>query len=176
MSDHSWLPGLLPWDGDEDGNPTPDYLDLIYSAYTRDFSGALPTFQGLLVHPLREPLHNGKCRTFWHVTSQAIRGARVVQPRRCERIRWIRPMIEASSDQTRVFAYPVEHDKGEIRWEIALTNFSYIVVLATRAGHFLLWTAFEQERPHRRRKAEKKFEAWVAAGGDFDEWIRRQKS
>lgn len=176
MSEHSWLPTLLPWDGDENGNPAPDYLDLVYSAYTRDFSTPLPSFQGLLVHPKREPLQDGRCGTFWHVTSQTDKGARVICPRRCERIQWIRPMIAASNDHTRVYAYPVGHDRGEIRWEIALTDFSYVVVVAARAGHFLLWTAFEQERSHRRKKAEKKFEAWVAAGGDFDEWLRRQKS
>jgi hypothetical protein len=136
---------------------------LIYAAYERDFIHSRPTFRGVEVHPKRHPEYQGRCGTFWHVTSQTINGSRVIRPNRCERIQWIRAMIEATSVEGRVCVYCVEHEGGELRWEIALPDFSYVVVLASRAegSHLLLWTAFEQEQDHRRRKARKKYDAWI---------------
>lgn len=163
MSDGPWLPELLPWVGAQDGEADPSYLDRVYEVYERDFITSRPLFRGLEVVPKRHPEYNGRCGTFWHIMSQTVGTGRLIRPNRCERIQWVRPMIEAVSVDGRVAAYPVLHPANEVRWEIALHDFSYIVVVAERSGYFALWTAFEQETEKRRRKARAKHEAWLAS-------------
>jgi len=51
------------------------------------------------------------------------------------------------------------HGRGqEPRWHLALPDFSYLVVLADRGTFLLPWTAYHLERPHERRKLEKRWE------------------
>ena len=49
--------------------------------------------------------------------------------------------------------------KGQERIHIALPDFSYLIVLAVRDGYVLLWTAFDLEFSHQRKK---KYQEWLA--------------
>jgi hypothetical protein len=53
--------------------------------------------------------------------------------------------------------------RGRRRFVIALSDFSYVVVLEERRRYFLLWTAYPVSREHRRQKLRKEFEAWQQA-------------
>jgi hypothetical protein len=175
---HDWLPALIPWDGDSEDEQYPEpsaaYEEVLYAAYERGFVHSQAWFREMPVKPKYDPPYKGRCGTFWHVTSQTVKlkemrdgnvvnvEKRMVRPRRCERIQWLRPMVDAANGNSdRVCVYAVEHQHGEIRWEIAITDFSYVVVLAERVDHYLLWTAHEHEKNNARRKARRKFEEWI---------------
>jgi len=51
------------------------------------------------------------------------------------------------------------HGKS-LRWLVALTDFSYIVVVDERADYVLPWTAYPVEQDHRRRKLEREYGEW----------------
>jgi len=152
---NAWLPRLvlLPDYGGEWGR----YLEAVYTYFRQDFIVSSPRWEGKRIGMKRHPMVAGKEATFWHLISEGeVEKDRLPDIRRCERIRWPRPMIEAGRDgQVRCWRNRKGH---ECRIVIALGDFSYIVVLALRKDYAILWTAYYVEREHRRAKLRKECE------------------
>lgn len=152
-----WLPPLVlfsDYDGDWDR-----YLDALYAWFRQDFIDSKPVFQGRRLGLKRHPLTHGKEATFWHMTSEGQGEAnRTPDFRRCERIRWPRPVIE-NSENSKV-KWWVSVKRNENRIHIWLEDEDYIVVLADRKGFLLPWTAFLINQEHTRRKLRKEYEAY----------------
>ena len=75
--------------------------------------------------------------------------------RRCERIRWPRPVIDHSGDEAIKIWENVR--KGEKRICLWLEKEEYLVILAERRGYILLWTAYPVTQEHTKRKLRKEF-------------------
>jgi hypothetical protein len=145
-----WLPELLLLS--QFGGDWEKYLDAQYQCFCRDFIHSTPT----VFHPMRwamkrHPLQQGKEATFWHLISDGQNEAdRLPDMRRCERICWIRPMID-SWGTDRVCCWRAQRD-SKVRPIIALPDFSYVVVLQEGPEYVLLWTAYYVPGPRRREK------------------------
>ena len=135
----------------------PIYMEAIYAIFKNDFVDTKPTFPGRRVGLKRHPITEGKEATFWHFISEGYaEEMRVPDLRRCERIAWPRPIIEAVQSKS---VYLWQTARGnEKRIVIALTDFSYVVVLADRGDYVLPWTAYCVERAHRREKLRREYE------------------
>ena len=97
-SEDEWLPDL--WSlTDADGNWT-DYLEQTYARFRDDFMDSQPKFCGLWVRCRRDPIEaDGKEAGFWHCTSEGPNDPeRIPALRRCERIAWVRAIIENSTE------------------------------------------------------------------------------
>lgn len=153
--DLSWLPELVLLD-QHDGN-WDRYLEAIYQHFTDDFINSKPNYPGKRFALKRHPVEKGKEATFWHLISEGSTEAeRLPVLRRCERIRWPRPIIEAMLT-SRVRCWKSQR-RGETRVVLSLHDFSYVVVLADRESYILLWTAFYVEYEHRKEKLRMEFE------------------
>jgi hypothetical protein len=159
MSDgevHSWLPGLMllsEFDGKWD-----QYVEALYRSFEADFLETRPQYAGRRLATKRYPESQGKSGTFWHLISEgSVEASRLPEPRRCERIRWPRPMIEACPcEKIKVWS----NQRGASnRILLALPDFSYVVVLDDRKDFVLLWTAYYVEQSHRREKLRKEYAA-----------------
>lgn len=152
-----WLPALVLFD-DFKGN-WDSYLDAIYSYFKKDFVDNKPVFQGRRLGLKRFPLSQGKEATFWHMISEGQEEKnRIPDLRRCERIRWPRPVIEHENDPK--VKYWVSIKRNEDRIHIWLEEADYVVVLADRKGFLLPWTAFLVSRQHTREKLRKEYEIY----------------
>lgn len=151
----NWLPPLVLL-MDSGGN-WDAYLTRIYAYFRADFIDSRPVFQGKQMGLKRHPMLQGKEATFWHlIQTGSTEQDRTPDLRRCERIRWPRPMIEAFQTE-RVKCWRNER-KGQKGIIIALGDFSYLVVLRERRNQVLLWTAYYVERDHQRRKHAREFQ------------------
>ena len=108
-------------------------------------------------HPL--PVIDGKEATFWHFISEGDDEAeRLPDLRRCERIRWPRPVIEAAdSPDVKVWR---EARAGETRIHLWVESAEYLVVLAERRGYLLPWTAYPVVRDHSKANLRKRWERY----------------
>jgi hypothetical protein len=100
----------------------------------------------------------GKEATFWHLISEGeLESDRLPDLRRCERIRWPRPVIEHTTEPViKVW----ENERGsEKRVCLWLESAEYLVVLARRKSYVLIWTAFPVTEAHRKRKLQREYEA-----------------
>ena len=152
-----WLPPLVLF-SDYNGN-WDAYLEAIYAWFKKDFIDSRPMFQGRRLGLKRHPLTQGKEATFWHMTSEGmIEEDRIPDLRRCERIRWPRPVIENHEDPQ--VKYWVSVKRGENRIHIWLEDKDYVVVLSDRKDFLLPWTAFLVTREHTREKLRKEYTAY----------------
>lgn len=154
-SSPDWLPPLVLF-SEYDGN-WESYLDALYALFKDDFIYSKPVFQGKQLGLKRYPLSQGKEATFWHMTSEGSdEESRIPDFRRCERVRWPKPVIENDSDPAvKVWRNQRGRENRICLW---LVQENYLVVLADRGRYILPWTAYLVEKPHQQRKLKKEFE------------------
>ena len=105
-----------------------------------------------------QPDEKGKEATFWHLISEGkSEKDRLPDLRRCERIRWPRPIIE-HYDQPAI-TFWVNERRGEKRICLWFEE-EYLVVLAKRHGYVILWTAYLVTKTHTKIKLKKEHEAY----------------
>ena len=133
------------------------YEDEIYSIFYRDFIESRPMFRGLPVY-VKRFLEKGKERSFWHCIQEGpVEEERTPDIRRCERIAWIRAVIEHVHDPL-VKSWH-KKVKSKCRFLLWLEKAEYLVVLEKRRTAWILWTAYCVTEPHRKRKLQKEYEA-----------------
>ncbi len=152
-----WLPALMLF-SDYDGN-WEQYLTAMYDAFCTQFVTSTPVFRGTRLGLKRHPMIQGKEATFWHmITEGNVEKERLPDFRRCERIRWPRPVIEHETDHTvKVWK---NRRKGETRICIWLEAEEYLVILSERKGYILPWTAYLVVKGHQKRKLQQEFESY----------------
>ena len=157
-----WLPPIMEMEGDWD-----EYCDSLFEAFERDLLGA--RFHGRRVGRRKMPEVAGKPDGFWHVTSEFDKDSteRIPDLRRCERVPWIGPTINAvGSDRVLCWQSPRRAPNGH-NVVIALPTFEYAVIhghrrRGTEQPYMVLITAFV---PRSRRRAQ--FAAEYAAQGEY---------
>lgn len=161
MTDLGWLPPLLSCDW----NRYEETLERAYEIFRNDFgeSATRPSFRGRRLGLKHHPEFDGKSATFWHfVTEGKIEANRDPDGRRLERIGWPRALIlEADRLPCRIRVWSNLRGQ-ELRWLLALADFSYLVVLADRGDYLLPWTAYPVDHDHQRRKLQREHDASLA--------------
>jgi hypothetical protein len=125
-----------------------------------DFVDNKPTFQGRKLGLKRHPVVHEKEATFWHMIQEgSIEEDRIPDLRRCERIRWPKPIIENDAD-TAVKVWKNKR-RREDRVCLWFEQEDYLVILADRGTYILPWTAYLVKQKHRKRKLQKEYEAYL---------------
>lgn len=149
-----WLPDLVYME-DFNGN-WEHFFNAVYQFFEADFVNNKPTFKGKRLGLKRYPEYDGKSATFWHMISEGNNEAeRTPDIRRCERIRWPKPIIENDNDPAlKIWAEPRGKNS---RIHIWFEDEGYLVVLDDRGEYILPWTAFYIEREHQKKKYNKRW-------------------
>lgn len=147
-----WLPLLILME--DYGGDWERYFAAVYAVFSADFVNSKPTFQGRRLGLKRHPEHEGKSATFWHMISTGMSEAdRIPDIRRCERMRWPKPIIE--NDQSSDLKVWSEKRGSSNRVHVWCEAEGYLVVLDDRTDYLLPWTAYFVEREHERTKINK---------------------
>jgi hypothetical protein len=150
MAKDDWLPALMVFN--DYGGDWERYLEAIYAVFRGDFVASKPAFRGRRLGLKRYPDYDGKEATFWHMISEgSVEEDRIPDFRRCERIRWPRPIIEHDAEPE-VLVWTEPRGANDDRIHIYLPDERYLVVLADRGSYILPWTAFHIEHENGHRK------------------------
>jgi len=157
MENSDWLPELIlleEFDGDWDS-----YLEEVYNCFAIDFVDDKPAFEGVRLGLKKHPLYDGKEVTFWHMISEGSNESeRIPDIRRCERIKWPKPIIEYSSDpKVKVWRNKRKNAERICLW---FEEEEYIVILADRKEYILPWTAYMVTQSHQKKKLQKEYEEY----------------
>lgn len=127
------------------------YEDALYAVFLQDILRYDLRFRGAKVTARRNPEHERKWAGFWHLISEGrIEDDRLPDLRRCERLTWIRWIIENADSHAEIDVW--ENRRGRETNTLLWFQEDYLVVLSARAQNFLLKTAYCTERDHRIRK------------------------
>ena len=152
-----WLPEALSYN--DFGGDYEKFFAAVYGIFDRDFKHSRPYFKG---QPLtyNSEIDGGKEVVFWHITSSdyAVTGNRELNIRRCERIGWIKPIVEHLDDK----AVKVWKNKRGAQTHILLwlEELDYLIVLRETRRRAALVTAIYVDENHRRRKLREEWERW----------------
>lgn len=160
-----WL-GPLILLGDYTGDSVA-YIDAVYAVFVRDFVTTIPQFKGKKVL-FDRATEEGRPRTFNHITTEEDHASkqRVLSLRRCERIGWIKSILE-NADDPAVLVWEKEQktSKGRaVRTYLYLEQEKFLVIVEELShGHYLI-TAIYVDLPHQHRKHLKAYAAYKKGG------------
>lgn len=154
MSDRlpEWLPDIIPFsDFDSDLDK---YLDHLYKIFEKDFVNSKPTYQNKPVY-YDSRIFNNYPMCFWHIITEDKTNdySRIevenLSLLRCERMPWIRPVIEnCAKDEVSVWQNKRGKKKNTIFF---LEEHDYVVVLNEK-NRFYLVTAYHVHYTNRKRQ------------------------
>jgi hypothetical protein len=143
------------------GGDVPKYLDHVFSIFKKDFIDTTPIFKGKRVLHNKKN-ENGRPQAFVHITTEENRTSkqREICLRRCERISWIKAIIEHSDDPL-VLVWEKEQKTTErtaVRTYLFLEKEKFLVILQEiKYGHYMI-TAIYVDNPNQRRKHLKAYQ------------------
>lgn len=166
-----WLPPLVQL-SEFDGN-WDNYDNFLYEIFKKDFIESRPIFKFKEVRIRKYPMVANKEQAYFHVTSVDSSKTsndlndRIPDLRRCERIAWIRKIIEnyncgENCNGCNKIKYWPEPYKKYKRWHFLFENFRFLVVLEERENYNLLISAFYIEHEHTLQKKIKQYEKYKA--------------
>lgn len=155
------LPDLIHFD-DFDGDYE-RYIERVYEIFAQDFIQNRLYFRRLPVRFKRLPEFQNRSCTFYHIThTGSDEQNRTPDLRRCERIGWVRPVIE-QCDNWNLKVWE-QLRKGKIRiciWLDLEGEPDLVVILDKRSDCVLLWTVFTLTYEHEKRKKLREYQEWI---------------
>lgn len=164
-----WLPPLNPYDFDVDYK---QYEASLYKKYRDDFINTHPLFDGKIVKVRFLPIIDGYEESFIHFTCKNYANVENREPdfKRCERLHWIRKVIEnylcknlcsnSECDGIKIWEEPW---KMYSRVHFLFEEERYLVIIEKRADYNLLITAYYLEYDNALEKQLKHYKQFKKA-------------
>lgn len=168
-SDCAWLPEMAnvnPWEADT--------YEILYAIFHRDFVASRPRYRGSEVWYFPQ-MEDGKEAIFWHLTTRehrpkpvprrmrryaesiAQQAGRYPDLRRCERLPWVRPIIE-NSREPELLAWDYREGHGNIRTYVWFKDRRFVVIMKKyRDCRRRLLTSFYVDENYKTRDFERKY-------------------
>ena len=132
-------PDLLPFTAF--GGDWPAYETALHSIFIGEIARGGIVFGGVKVNCRRQPEAGGRWASFWHLVQEGrVEDDRLPDLRRCERIRWVRWVIENAVTHAEIDMW--QNTRGTEVNTLLWFREEYLVVLGQRQGYWLLRTAY----------------------------------
>lgn len=170
VRDNCWLPSLNPYDFEEDYKI---YESRLYKKYRADFIDSHPLYETKIVKVRFQPIIDGYEESFIHFTCKKYENVEAREPdfKRCERLHWIRKVIENYLCKESC----AEVCSGILIWEEPYKMYSrvhflfederYLVIIEKRETYNLLITAYYLEYDNALEKQLKHYAQYKKAKG-----------
>jgi hypothetical protein len=140
------------------------YQSELHRLFLAEIAGGGLQFRGVRVGCRRHPEAGGRWASFWHLVQEGrVEDDRMPDLRRCERIRWVRWVIENAPTHAEIDEW--QNTRGTEVNTLLWYREEYLVVLAQRQGYWLLRTAYCTEKSGRIRQLRKERDAFRQGGG-----------
>lgn len=140
-------------------NHWPTYEEAIYQVFLADIVHSGLRFRGCPIKCRKHPETRGRSFGFWHLVQEGrVEEDRVPDLRRCERIGWIKTIIENADDCDNIYVWENERN-NKIRVPLWYAE-EYIIILEWRGTYWLLITAYCTEKEHRKASLRRERDQW----------------
>jgi hypothetical protein len=153
-------PDLLPFAAF--GGDWSAYEAELHSIFIAEITRGGIEFDGVRVNCRRLPETGGKWASFWHLVQEGrVEDDRLPDLRRCERIRWVRWVIEKAAEHAEIDIW--QNTRGAEVNTLLWFREEYLVVLGQRQGYWLLRTAYCTDKSGRIAQLRKERDAFRCA-------------
>lgn len=163
-SDKNCLPDIIECENFAEWN---SYLDKLYrDVFSRDFLESRPIFKGWRVLTRKEPMDGNWEHSFTHMTHEDLKHTldpndRIPDPRRSERLVWVRRVIEnyqcSLEKECGEILYWEEMYRGRIRSYLLVKEERFLVVLEKARNVYFIITSFYLESDFALEKRMEKY-------------------
>lgn len=154
------MPELVKLNNNETWN---EYLDKLYAIYLNDFFHNDISFEGKIVKTFTQLEYNMKQQSFNHITTKGSNN-RLYNEKRCQRIKWIKPLIEGSCKSCKYYRrFPDFMGNNKKRVILWCEHCNFIVILEERKSNYVLISAYCIVYDKKRRELEKKYDRHLEA-------------
>lgn len=146
------------------------YQNSLTNYFYKNLYNMKVTYNNLKVSLKRDPVYQDVPGSFYHLTCKGIKKnseeeEREPDLRRCERLHWIKPLLENNHSINNcpcncVRVYEKYHN-GDNTINFLFEEGRYLVVLGKRNGYYLLKTAFYIEYDNRLKREIKAYENYI---------------
>ena len=157
----SWIGSLITLtdcDGDSE-----KYIEKLFEIFKKDFIESRPVFNGKPVL-FDKNLDGDKPNTFVHITTETdpITKQRILSMPRCERIGWLRQVIDNNSDSEVLVWEKVHYSKKKKTNRVCLylECGDYLVILDEQKHGFYIITGIYVDYPYQKKRHRKEFEKY----------------
>jgi hypothetical protein len=152
-------PDLVPFTAF--GGDWPTYETELHRIFIAEIARGGIVFDGVRVNCRRLPEAAGKWASFWHLVQEGrVEDDRTPDLRRCERIRWVRWVIENAATHPEIDEW--QEVRGNAVDTLLWYREEYLVVLAKRRDYWLLKTAYCTTQHGRIAKKRRERDAYLA--------------
>ena len=153
-------PDLLPFAAF--GGDWPAYEAELHRIFVAEIANGGVQYQGLRVGCRRHPEAARRWASFWHLVQEgSVEDDRLPDLRRCERIRWVRWVIENAVAHAEIDVW--QNTRGTQVNTLLWFREEYLVVLGQSQGYWLLRTAYCTEKSGRIAQLRKERDAFRRA-------------
>jgi len=153
MEKPAWLPDRVSVNGE----PNAVFAGL-YAVFRRDFVDAVFRYHSCRIIWDQRKLDGPYDEGFWHLITRDVRGVRLLDSRRAERLPWCAPVIQHDGEPCVVaWDAPASRKGSRVRTCLWLREYEYVVVLernVSGTGRVWLVTAYHVDGPASVRKLE----------------------
>jgi hypothetical protein len=151
-------PDLVPFNAF--GGDWTAYETELYRLFTSEIARGQIQFRGVSVNCRRLPETAGRWASFWHLVQEGrVEDDRTPDLRRCERIRWVRWVIENAPTHSEIDEW--QNIRGTETNTLLWYREEYLVVLAQRGDYWLLKTAYCTSKSGRIRQLRRERDAFL---------------
>ncbi len=167
-----WLPDMVcvnPW--------TDRTYDLLYEIFCRDIRDHDLRYIGNLVWIFKD-MEDGREKIFWHLTTRSAKKEKIPRRkrkfyppgqtyidedrypdlRRCERLTWVRALIE-NAEAPEVMAWDYEEGDADIKTYVWFKGYDFVVIMKkVRNNRRRLITSFYVDKEYKRQDFERKYQ------------------
>lgn len=144
------------------GGDWPAYETELHRIFIAEIARGGIVFDGFRVNCGRLPETAGKWASFWHLVQEGrVEDDRLPDLRRCERIRWVRWVIENAAAHAEIDIW--QNTRGTEVNTLLWFREEYLVVLGQRQGYWLLRTAYCRDKSGRIAQLRKERDAFRRA-------------
>ena len=157
-----WLPEIISFS--DYNSDWKQYSEKIFQIFKKDFIDSKPLYNSKPVLFDNRPINNYPA-CFWHlITEDKIEdysrlGVENISLLRCERLCWIRPIIENHFDKI-VSVWENKREK-KLNTVFFMEDYDYAVVLTNIKNRFYLITAYFINYPYRKEQLIKERDKWI---------------
>ena len=148
-------PALLPFHGD-----WTLYEEELHKIFLEEIARGGLLFRDRPVSCRRIPETAGRWAAFWHLVQEGrSENERYPDIRRCERLRWIKWVIENATEDSRIDEW--QNMRGSARNTLLWYSEEYLVVLAERSDYWLLKSAYHTQRRQRIKQLQRERDVYA---------------
>jgi hypothetical protein len=134
------------------------YLEAVYQIYLSEIVSANLLFLELPIRCQYKPPFKNKHFGFWHLVSEGKKEEdRIINLRRCERIKWISYVLQNAHDFSIIKCWQNERF-GNTHIVLWMHQYDFLVILARRKTYLVLKTAYPVTERYQIKKLEKERE------------------